>query len=67
MATYGGLMATSSEPELIAAQILAAAQDEGRKLRFPAGEDAFRAIAAREAATDEEYLASTMAQFGLAF
>jgi NAD(P)-dependent dehydrogenase (short-subunit alcohol dehydrogenase family) len=65
MATYGGLMEASSRPELIAEQILAAAQDEGRKLRFPAGEDAFRTIAAREAATDEEYFAGIMAQFGL--
>lgn len=65
MKTYGGLMNESSDPELIARQVLAAAQDEGRKLRFPAGEDAFRTIAAREAASDEEYFAQIMAQFGL--
>lgn len=65
MATYGRLMAASSKPELIAEQIFAAAQDEGRKLRFPAGADALRTIAAREAATDEEYFASIMTHFGL--
>ena len=58
-------MGASSEPEVIAEQILAAATDDGNKLRFPAGEDAFRTIAARDAATDEQYLASGMEQFGL--
>jgi len=65
METYGKLMGASSDPELIAEAILAAATDDEGKLRFPAGEDAFRTIAAREAATDEEYFASIMAQFGL--
>jgi NAD(P)-dependent dehydrogenase (short-subunit alcohol dehydrogenase family) len=65
MDTYGKLMGASSEPALIAEAILAAAVDEQNKLRFPAGEDAFRTIAAREAATDEQYFASIMAQFGL--
>jgi NAD(P)-dependent dehydrogenase (short-subunit alcohol dehydrogenase family) len=65
MATYAKIMGGSSEPELIAQVILAAATDETRKLRFPAGEDAFRMIAARESATDERYLSDTMRQFGL--
>ena len=30
-------MGASSEPEVIAEQILAAATDDGNKLRFPAG------------------------------
>jgi NAD(P)-dependent dehydrogenase (short-subunit alcohol dehydrogenase family) len=65
MSTYGGLMSTASPPELIAEQIFAAATDETRKLRFPAGEDAFRTIAEREAFTDVEYFASVAKQFGL--
>jgi hypothetical protein len=65
MKTYGGLMGTASEPELIAEQILAAAIDESRKFRFPAGEDAFRYIAERDAATDEQYFATVAKQFGL--
>jgi len=65
MATYGGLMGAASEPGLIAEQILEAATHEGRKLRFPAGEDAFRYIAEREAATDEQYFAAVAKQFGL--
>jgi NAD(P)-dependent dehydrogenase (short-subunit alcohol dehydrogenase family) len=64
METYGKLMGASSEPELIAQVILAAATDETSKLRFPAGEDAFRMIAAREAASDERYFTDTMRQFG---
>jgi hypothetical protein len=32
---------------------------------LPPGDDAFRAIVAREAATDEQYFARVMAQFGL--
>lgn len=66
MNTYGGLMGAGSEPELIAEQILGAAEDRGHQLRFPAGDDAFRMIAARAAASDEEYVAGIMAQFGLA-
>jgi NAD(P)-dependent dehydrogenase (short-subunit alcohol dehydrogenase family) len=65
MSTYGGLMGAASEPELIAEQILAAVIDEGRKLRFPAGDDAVRYIAEREAVTDEQYFATVAKQFGL--
>jgi len=65
MNTYGGLMGSASEPEVIAEQILAAARDDGHKLRFPAGDDAFRYIAEREAATDEEYFATVAERFGL--
>ncbi|MDP8919998.1 MAG: short-chain dehydrogenase/reductase, partial [Pseudomonadota bacterium] len=65
MSTYGGLMGAASEPELIAEQILAAATDEGRKLRFPAGDDAVRYFAEREAVTDEQYFATVAKQFGL--
>ncbi len=66
MTTYGGLMGAASDPELIAEQIFAAATHEGRKLRFPAGEDAFRTIAEREAATDEQYFETVAKRFGLA-
>jgi NAD(P)-dependent dehydrogenase (short-subunit alcohol dehydrogenase family) len=65
MEAYGKLMDASSEPALIAQAILAAAVDEEGTLRFPAGEDAFRTIAAREAASDEAYFAGIMKQFGL--
>ncbi len=65
MNTYGGLMGASSEPARIAERVLAAATDAGHTLRFPAGDDAFRAIAAREAATDAQYFARVMEQFGL--
>jgi len=65
MNTYGGLMGSASAPELIAEQILAAATDDGRKLRFPAGEDASRYIAEREAASDEEYFEIVAKRFGL--
>ena len=65
MNTSGGLMSSASEPEVIAEQILAAASDQGRKLRFPAGEDALRYIAERKAATDEQYFATVAEQFGL--
>jgi NAD(P)-dependent dehydrogenase (short-subunit alcohol dehydrogenase family) len=65
MNTYGGLMGDASEPAVIAEQIFAAAVDATRKLRFPAGDDAFRYFAGREAATDEEYFAAVAKQFGL--
>lgn len=66
MTTYGGMMGAASDPELIAEQIFAAATDVGRKLRYPAGEDAFRYVAEREAVTDEQYFAKVAKQFGLA-
>ncbi len=66
MATYGGLLGAASEPGLIAEQVFAAATHEGRKLRFPAGEDAFRDIAEREAVADEARFAAVAKRFGLA-
>ena len=65
MTTYGGLMDSASDPEAIAEQILAAASDDRRKLRFPAGEDALRYIAEREGATDEQYFETVAKRFGL--
>lgn len=65
MKTYGALMGAASAPERIAEQIVAAAADDGRKLRFPAGADAFRNIAERERATDEQYFATVAKRFGL--
>lgn len=65
MNTYGGLMGAASEPELIAQQILAAATEEGRKLRFPAGDDAFRYIEERHALSDEDYFVTVAKRFGL--
>lgn len=65
MSTYGGLLGAASPAELIAEQIWAAATDETQKLRFPAGADAFETIAARKAASDEEYFAKVSEQFGL--
>jgi NAD(P)-dependent dehydrogenase (short-subunit alcohol dehydrogenase family) len=65
MSTYGGLMGSASDPELIAEQILAAATDEEDKLRFPAGEDAFRYIAERDALTDDQYFETVAKRFGL--
>jgi NAD(P)-dependent dehydrogenase (short-subunit alcohol dehydrogenase family) len=65
MNTYGGLTGAASPPELIAEQILAAAEDGSRRLRFPAGEDAFRQLAERDGASDEQYFATVARQFGL--
>ncbi len=65
MKIYGGLTDIASPPELIAEQILAAATDEGQKLRFPAGEDAFRTIAEHDALTDEQYFETVAKRFGL--
>lgn len=65
MNTYGSLLGSASPPELIAEQIFAAATDEGNKLRFPAGEDAFRYIAERKSATDEQYFMAVAKQFGM--
>ncbi|MDF7813884.1 SDR family oxidoreductase [Hymenobacter sp. YC55] len=66
MAAYGKLMGTSSEPERIAEVVYAAATDETDTLRYIAGEDALQMLAARAAASDEEYFAQVRTQFGLA-
>lgn len=66
METYGKLMGASSGPEQIAEVVYAAATDGKNTLRYAAGEDALQMLAARAAASDEEYFASVRTQFGLA-
>ena len=63
MSKYGPMMANGSQPEQIAEVVYAAATDTGDQLRFEAGEDAIRTLAARRAADDTTFFAGMKAQF----
>lgn len=66
MAGYGQFTAAGSAPEIIAEVVYAAATDQTDRLRFAAGEDAERLLAARDGSDDATFMAAIRAQFGLA-
>jgi NAD(P)-dependent dehydrogenase (short-subunit alcohol dehydrogenase family) len=65
MATFGPMLQAGSEPERIAEVIYTAATDGTNQLRYEAGADASKALAARSAADDATFTATIAAQFGL--
>lgn len=60
----GPLMASGSEPELVAEVVYAAATDGSDQLRYEAGADAVEILARRRTADDAAFFADIKAQFG---
>jgi len=54
-----------ANPQLVAQVIYQAATDGSKQLRYVAGEDAEKLIAARKSTTDEQFMAGIKSQFGL--
>lgn len=63
---FGETMAGASSPDAIADVIYGAVTDNSDRLRYEAGADAVKLLAARRAADDAKFLGDIKAQFGLA-
>lgn len=66
LAALGPMMATGSEPGLVAEVVYKAATDESDEMRFVAGADATEMIASRAASDDVSFFAATKSMFGIA-
>lgn len=62
----GSMSGQGSAPERAAEVVYAATTDESGRLRFEAGEDAVKVLAARRASDDASFFAGIKTQFGLA-